>query len=57
VVAQDGLETFRRVIAHDDMAGEQAVADGILRRTPLARGGNRTLGSRPVGSRAQEASK
>jgi hypothetical protein len=31
VFRQDGLETFGRFIVHDDLAGEQTMAGGILR--------------------------
>jgi hypothetical protein len=52
VVIHDSLETFGRFIAHDDLAGEQAMAGGIFRRTPLALGGDRPGGARAIGPRS-----
>jgi hypothetical protein len=46
---QDRLETFGRFIAHDDLASEQAMGDGILRRAPFALGGKWTLGAGAIG--------
>jgi hypothetical protein len=42
VIAEDSLETFGRFVAHDDLAGKQSMADGILRRTSLALSSDRT---------------
>jgi len=40
VLIEDGVKTFRLFIAHDDLAGEQPVTGGILRRTALAGDGD-----------------
>lgn len=56
VLGEDRLETLRRFIAHDDLASEQAVAGGILRRPPLAPGGDRTGGASPIAPRSKNAS-
>ena len=56
VVVHDRRETFGRFILHDDLVGEQAMAGGILRRTPLALGGNRTEGASAVGPGRKNAS-
>ena len=56
VVIHDRLETFGRFILHDDLVGEQAMAGGILRRTPLALGGDRSGGARAIGPRSKNAS-
>ncbi len=42
VIAEDGLETLGRFVAHDDLACKQSVADGILRRNSLALSSDRT---------------
>ncbi len=49
VFGDDGRETFGRFIAHDDLFREQAVAEGILRRTLFALGGKWTLGAGAIG--------
>jgi hypothetical protein len=56
VLVHDRVESFGRLIAHDDMAGEQAVAGGILRREPLALGGDRTDGASAIGPERKNAS-
>ena len=49
VVIHHGFEPLRGFLAHDDMPGEQAVTDGILRRTPFAFGGKWTFGASAIG--------
>ena len=49
VVFQDGLEALGRFVVHDDLAGEQAMAEGVLRRTPFALGGDGTDGASAIG--------
>src|SRR5664279_6413781 len=44
----DRLETFGRFILHNDLVGEEAMAGGILSRTPLALGGDRTDGASAI---------
>jgi hypothetical protein len=56
VVIHDRLETFGRFILHNDLVGEEAMAGGILRRTPLALGGDRTDGASAVGPGRKNAS-
>jgi hypothetical protein len=55
VIFQDSLETLGRFISHDEMAGEQAVADGILGRLLLAPGSNGTGGASPIGPGSKNA--
>jgi hypothetical protein len=42
VIVEDALETFGGLITHDDVTGEQTVANGILRRLSFALGGHGT---------------
>jgi hypothetical protein len=49
VLGEDGLETFGRFIAHDDLLGQEAMGYGILRRAPFAVGGKWTLGAGAIG--------
>jgi hypothetical protein len=56
VVIHGRLETFGRFILHNDLLGEEAMAGGILRRTPLALGGEGTDGTSAIGPGRKNAS-
>src|ERR1035438_8022381 len=56
VVIHGRLETFGRFILHNDLVGEQAMAGGILSRTPLALGGDRTDGASAIRAGRKNAS-
>ena len=55
VLGQEGFEGLERFLFHDDAAGEQSVADGVLGRAllPLRRG--RALRACSVGARSQNS--
>ena len=50
VVVEDVLKALRQLTGQDDLAGEQAMLEGIVRRTPFAFGSDRTPGERAVGA-------
>ena len=49
VVIEDGLKSLRTFAGEYDLGGEQAVGDGILRRSPFAFGGDGSFGTGAVG--------
>jgi len=57
VLGQMGFERFARFILHHDTAGEESVADGVLGRTLLPLGCNRSASAGSVGARSQNTSK
>ena len=57
VIIQDGLENLGGLIAHDNMASEQAVGGGILRRLSFALRGHGTGRVSRIGPRSKNASK
>jgi hypothetical protein len=57
VLIDDNLESFRGFIAHDDLAGEKTVVEGILRRTLLAQYGDGAFGKGTIDLRSTNPSK
>ncbi len=57
MIVEDGLETLGRFIAQDDLAGQQSMADGVLRGASLALRGDGTGGESSIGPRSANASK